>query len=98
MAEDGFRARAATFIDDRHQDERYNLILEHRRQEQRILAFHKGQLQSFTRNREVAELRYAQRFKTDIKAHYLFSSGPTEISNTQRNLLIDRPYASSYTF
>jgi hypothetical protein len=63
MAEDGGQARAAAYIDSQFQEQQRGLILEHRRQEQRLLAFHKGQLESFARNRETAEARYAQRLQ-----------------------------------
>jgi hypothetical protein len=58
------RTQAAAYVDAEHRRVHDDLFREHRRQEQRILAFHKGQLQGFERNREQAELRYLQKIKS----------------------------------
>jgi hypothetical protein len=63
MAEDGVRTRAAAYIDSQFRSEQHGWMREHQRQEQRMLAFHKSQLQSFANNRETAELRYVQRMQ-----------------------------------
>lgn len=62
MADD-FRTRAAAQVDENFRQIEADLFREHRRQEQRTLAFHLTQLQSFARNREIAEVRYLQRMK-----------------------------------
>ena len=65
MAEgDGMGGRAAAYIDQRFRDDQRNLILEQQRQEQRELAIRKGEVQSFARNREQAELRHAERLRS----------------------------------
>ena len=55
--------RAAVFVDGAFRSAQQDLVREHLRQEKRILAFHKGQLESFARNRELAEQRYVQRMQ-----------------------------------
>lgn len=69
MAEDAGRTRAATYIDSEFQDQQRNLTLEHQRQEQRLLASHKGQFESFARNRELSEARYLQRMQRIDRAY-----------------------------
>jgi hypothetical protein len=64
MAEDGVRTQAAAYIDGEHRRVHDDLIHEHRRQEQRMLSWEKSRLESHARNREVSELRYAQRLRT----------------------------------
>jgi hypothetical protein len=64
MAEDGVRTQAAAYIDGEFRRVHDDLIHEHRRQEQRMLSWEKSRLESHARNREAAELRYAQRLRT----------------------------------
>jgi hypothetical protein len=65
MAEvDGVRTQAAAYIDGEHRRVHDDFIHEHRRQEQRMLSWEKSRLESHARNREVTELRYAQRLRT----------------------------------
>jgi hypothetical protein len=68
---DAFRARAADRLDLEFQCEYRDMFLMHRGIERRDLSFHKTQLHSFARNREVAELRYAARLHRieDRKEH-----------------------------
>src|SRR5438270_4529963 len=61
---DDIRTQAATYIDGEHRRVHDDLIHEHRRQEQRMLSWEKSRLESHARNREVSELRYAQRLRT----------------------------------
>src|SRR3954468_24913360 len=63
-APDDIRTQAATYIDGEHRRVHDDLIHEHRRQEQRMLSWEKSRLESHARNREVSELRYAQRLRT----------------------------------
>lgn len=63
MADD-IRTQAAAYIDGEFRRVHEDLTHEHRRQEQRMLSWEKSRLESHARNREVAELRYAQRLKT----------------------------------
>lgn len=56
-----FRVQVASWIDSDFRRVHDDLIHEHRRQEQRLLAWEKATLESQARNREVAGLRYAQR-------------------------------------
>jgi hypothetical protein len=64
MAEDGGRTVAAAYVDGEFRRTHANLIHEHRRQEQRLLAFHKSQLQGWSRNHDDAELRHLQKIKS----------------------------------
>jgi hypothetical protein len=64
MADDGVRTAAAAYIDGDFRRVQDDLTHEHRRQEQRELSYHKGQLEGFARNRETAELRYVQRLRS----------------------------------
>ena len=61
---DDARTQAAAYIDGEHRRVHEDLIHEHRRQEQRMLSWEKSRLESHARNREVSELRYAQRLRT----------------------------------
>lgn len=61
---DDIRTQAATYIDGEFRRVHDDLIHEHRRQEQRMLSWEKSRLESHARNREVSELRYAQRLRT----------------------------------
>jgi hypothetical protein len=63
MADD-VRTQAATYIDGEFRRVHDDLIHEHRRQEQRMLSWEKSRLESHARNREVSQLRYAQRLRT----------------------------------
>jgi hypothetical protein len=63
MADD-VRTQAAAYIDGEFRRVHDDLIHEHRRQEQRMLSWEKSRLESHARNREVSELRYAQRLRT----------------------------------
>jgi hypothetical protein len=64
MAEDGGRPAAAAYVDGEFRRTHADLIHEHRRQEQRLLAFHKSQLQGWSRNRDDSELRHLQKIKS----------------------------------
>jgi hypothetical protein len=61
---DDIRTQAATYIDGEHRRIHDDLIHEHRRQEQRMRSWEKSRLESHARNREVSQLRYAQRLRT----------------------------------
>lgn len=61
---DDIRTQAAAYIDGEFRRVHDDLIHEHRRQEQRMLSWEKSRLESHARNREMAELRYAQRLRT----------------------------------
>jgi len=77
MAEDGVRTAAAAYIDGDFRRVHADLIHEHRRQEQRELAYHRGQLEGFARNRETAELRYVQRLRSieEKRQHAVSTAG-----------------------
>src|SRR5436305_2598603 len=63
MADD-VRTQAATYIDGEFRRVHDDLIHEHRRQEQRMPSWEKSRPERHARNREVSELRYAQRLRT----------------------------------
>src|SRR3954470_18298837 len=61
---DVISTQAATYSHGERRRVHDDLIHEHRRQEQRMLSWEKSRLESHARNREVSELRYAQRLRT----------------------------------
>ena len=61
---DDLRSQAAAYVDREFRRAHADLFREQRRQERRELAYHKGQLQSFARNREDAEARHAARIRS----------------------------------
>src|SRR5713101_1683637 len=61
---DDMRTQAAAYVDSEFRRTHDDLFTEHRRQEQRQLAWHKSRLESFARNREAGEQRYVQRLRS----------------------------------
>ena len=61
---DDMRTQAAAYVDAEFRRTQDDLFREHRRQEQRQLAWHNSARQSFARNRELSEQRYLQRLKS----------------------------------
>jgi len=55
---DDMRTQAAAYVDAEFSRAQDDLFREHRRQEQRQLAWHNSARQSFARNRELSEQRY----------------------------------------
>ena len=61
---DDMRTQAAAYVDAEFRRTQDDLFREHRRQEQRQMAWNKDALRSFARNREISEQRYVQRLRT----------------------------------
>jgi hypothetical protein len=60
----GMAGRAMHDIDRQFQEAQHFQLLEHQRQERRLLAYHRGRLESFADNRATAEQRYIQRMRS----------------------------------